>query len=182
MARTETATFGGGCFWCLEPVFGRLRGVLEVTPGYAGGDFSGPSYEQVCSGETGHAEVCQILFDPDQIAYRDLLEVFFAVHDPTTLDRQGADVGGQYRSIILYHSDDQRASAEDLIDKLPLAADWEGTAIVTEVEPCRAFFPAEPYHQKYFANNPNQPYCRLVIGPKLAKFEKTFAPRLDRSR
>ena len=179
MAKTETATLGGGCFWCLEPVFGQLTGVLAVTPGYSGGERPNPTYEQVCSGTTGHAEVCQIRFDPARIAYLDLLEVFFAVHDPTTADRQGADVGNQYRSIIFYHDADQRACAEDLIERLPMDPSWDQTQVVTEVEPFTAFYPAESYHQEYFAKNPNQAYCRIVISPKVAKFKKRFAERLD---
>jgi peptide-methionine (S)-S-oxide reductase len=179
---TKTATLGGGCFWCLEPLFDQLKGVVSATPGYAGGRSQNPSYEQVCSGTTGHAEVCQVVFDPAEISYRDLLDVFFAVHDPTTQDRQGADIGSQYRSIILYHDPSQRACAEEVMASLPDDDGWEGTHIVTELAPFTDFYPAEDYHREYFARNPNQGYCRIVISPKVAKFKRKFADRLDSAR
>jgi peptide-methionine (S)-S-oxide reductase len=173
--RQEIATLGGGCFWCLEAVYTELRGVEEVVSGYAGGSVPHPSYEQVCSGTTGHAEVVQITFDPETITVQELLEVFFTVHDPTTLNRQGADVGTQYRSIILYESPEQKAVAEEVIEEAQ--ALWDGP-IVTEVAPLEAFYPAEGYHQEYYANNPYQPYCRVVIAPKVAKFRREYLDRL----
>lgn len=171
----ERATFGGGCFWCLEPIFAELRGVIKVVPGYAGGHVPNPTYEQVCTGTTGHAEVVQITFDPGQISYRELLEVFFAVHDPTTLNRQGADVGTQYRSVIFYHSPSQREAAEDAIAAVERSGVWGAAKVVTEVQAATDFFEAEQYHWDYFQRNANQPYCRLVIAPKLAKFREQFA-------
>ncbi len=173
----EIATLGGGCFWCLEPVFGALEGVERVVSGYAGGHVPNPSYEQVCSGRTGHAEVVQVVFDPSAIAYRELLEVFFATHDPTTPNRQGNDVGPQYRSIVLYHSPEQKATAEAMIAKLNAARVFDAP-IVTEVVPFEAFYPAEAYHQDYYARNPDAGYCRVVISPKLAKFRQRYADRL----
>jgi peptide-methionine (S)-S-oxide reductase len=175
----EQATLGGGCFWCLEAVFVELRGVERVESGYAGGDVADPTYEQVCSGRTGHAEVVRVTFDPAVIAYDDLLRVFFAIHDPTTPNRQGADVGTQYRSIVLYESDAQRQSAESVIAELD-AAGIRDDAIVTEVVPLDTFYPAEPYHADYFARNPSQAYCQIVIAPKVAKFRKQFVDRLKR--
>lgn len=172
-ARLETATLAGGCFWCLEPAFEELRGVREVTVGYAGGDGPSPTYEQVCTGTTGHAEVAQVVFDPEEISYRDLLHVFFTVHDPTQLNRQGADVGTQYRSMILTHDDAQRETAENVIRELEREGVWEG--IVTEVVPLERFWPAEPYHQGYYRKHPEQGYCQAVIRPKLAKFRKRHA-------
>ncbi len=169
----ELATFGGGCFWCMEAIFERLKGVVSVESGYAGGHVENPAYKEVTSGTTGHAEVVQIVFYPTLISYSDLLKVFFETHDPTTLNRQGADVGTQYRSIVLYHNDDQRQQAEEVIRKLNQAGIWTNT-IVTTVEPFRAFFVAEETHQEYFVNNPNQGYCRVVIRPKVEKFEKVF--------
>lgn len=170
----QVATFGGGCFWCLEAIFEQLRGVSAVQSGYAGGHVPNPTYEQVCTGTTGHAEVVQIQFDPDVISYRDLLEVFFATHDPTTPDRQGNDVGPQYRSIILYHDDEQRAAAKSLIKELDASGTW-AAPIVTQVEPLEQFYPAEDYHNEYFRRNPHQGYCRLVIAPKVAGFRERFA-------
>ena len=171
---TELATLGGGCFWCLEPVFDEIVGVQQVEVGYAGGGMANPSYEQVCSGRTGHAEVVQIRFDPQQVSYRDLLEIFFSIHDPTTPDRQGADVGPQYRSLVLYHHDEQRQIAEDLAAELRA----EGIPIVTQLEPFQVFYRAEEYHQAYYRKNPGAGYCRVVVAPKLAKFRAKYASRL----
>ncbi|HXZ25829.1 MAG TPA: peptide-methionine (S)-S-oxide reductase MsrA [Nitrospiria bacterium] len=168
---TELATFGGGCFWCLEAVFQNLKGVQKVESGYAGGSVPNPAYEQVCSGRTGHAEVVQITFDPAIISYQDLLEVFFAIHDPTTMNRQGADVGTQYRSVILYHSPEQQATAERVMKELESAQLWNGT-IITQLAPSETFYRAESYHQNYFRSNPTQPYCLAVVAPKLAKFRQ----------
>src|SRR5262245_24693240 len=176
-ARREQATFGGGCFWCLEAVFEYLQGVEKVASGYAGGSAANPTYKQVCGGNTGHAEVVQITFDPNVISFRDLLDVFFATHDPTTLNRQGADVGTQYRSVVLYHSPKQKELAEQRIAELNSAKIWPGP-IVKKIEPLRAFYKAEDYHQGYFRDNPGQPYCQAVISPKVAKFRKQFAGRL----
>ncbi len=170
----QTATLGGGCFWCLEAVFEQLRGVTSVQSGYAGGHVPNPTYEQVCTGTTGHAEVVQIRFDPDAISYRQLLEVFFGIHDPTTPDRQGNDVGPQYRSIILYHDEQQRAAAEAFIEELNASGVWDDP-IVTQVVPLDQFYPAEDYHNEYFRRNPEQGYCRLVIAPKVAGFRERFA-------
>lgn len=175
----EVATLGGGCFWCLEAVFKELRGVRSVRSGYSGGVAAHPTYEQVCTGATGHAEVVQVEFDRAQISYRGLLEVFFAIHDPTTLNRQGGDVGPQYRSVIFYHSDDQRTVARDLIAELEAQKVW-ADPIVTQIEPFQIFYPAEDYHVDYFSRNPDQPYCRLVVGPKVAKFRKQFRDKLKR--
>jgi peptide-methionine (S)-S-oxide reductase len=173
----ELATLGGGCFWCLEAVFKDLRGVESVVSGYAGGEVENPSYEQVCSGRTGHAEVVQIAFDPKVVTFRDLLDVFFTIHDPTTKDRQGADVGPQYRSIILYHSPEQKAAAEAAIADLKAKGVWRAP-IVTEFVPLEKFYPAEAYHQDYFEQNPRQRYCQIVIAPKVAKFRKEHLARL----
>ena len=170
--KQEKATLGGGCFWCLEPIFDELKGVVMVEVGYAGGDVPDPTYEQVCTGNTGHAEVAQITFDPTKISYEELLNVFFTIHDPTTLNRQGADAGTQYRSIILTHDDGQKRIAEKVIHEIESAKIWKNP-IVTENVPLTAFYKAEGYHQAYFENNANQPYCRLVIAPKLDKFRKT---------
>jgi peptide-methionine (S)-S-oxide reductase len=174
---TEQATLGGGCFWCLEAVFLDLRGVRRVVSGYAGGQTPRPTYEQVCGGRTGHAEVVQITFDPAELNYADLLRVFFTIHDPTTRNRQGNDVGTQYRSIILTHSDEQGRVAGDVAREIAAAGIWDGP-IVTEIVPLEEFYPAEDYHQDYYANNPNTGYCRVVVAPKVAKFRKTFADRL----
>lgn len=175
----QTATLGGGCFWCLEAVYDELRGVEEVVSGYAGGYSANPSYEEVCTGETGHAEVVQVRFDPAQVSYRDLLTLFFTIHDPTSLNRQGADVGTQYRSVIFYHNAEQKAQAEAVMAELSAARLWD-RPLVTELAPLEAFYPAEAYHQKYFARNPYQGYCRMVIAPKVAKFRKQYQERLKR--
>ena len=173
----EIAVFGGGCFWCTETVFDELRGVLSVMPGYAGGGVKNPTYEQVCTGSTGHAEVIRIEFDPDQIGFKDLLTVFFATHDPTTLNRQGADVGTQYRSTVLYADDKQKQEAEAFIKELNDSKTF-GKPVVTTLEPLGDFYEAEEYHRKYFANNPFQPYCQYTIPPKLQKLHKQFAALL----
>lgn len=175
--RTETATLGGGCFWCIEAVLLELKGVQRVESGYAGGAAPNPTYRAVCSGATGHAEVVQVAFDPDQITYEDLLKAFFAAHDPTTPNRQGADVGTQYRSVIFFHSPEQRATAERVIKELDAAQLWPGP-IVTEVTALTMFYRAEDYHQEYYRRNPDQPYCRAVIAPKLAKFRAHHLERL----
>jgi peptide-methionine (S)-S-oxide reductase len=175
----ETATLAGGCFWCLEAVYDQLRGVEDVVSGYAGGRTRNPSYREVCTGTTGHAEVVQLTFDPAAISFREILEVFFTIHDPTTLNRQGADVGTQYRSAIFYHSDEQKKTAEQVIDGINAAKIWPAP-IVTEVSPFATFYPAEDYHQEYFARNPSQGYCTFVIAPKVAKFRKQYLSRLKR--
>jgi peptide-methionine (S)-S-oxide reductase len=176
----EAATLGGGCFWCLEAVFKDLRGVKSVMSGYAGGHVENPSYKQVCTGRTGHAEVVQVVFDPAELSYADLLRVFFTIHDPTTKDRQGNDVGPQYRSIILTHSDAQRTAAEAVIREVTDAGIWDAP-IVTEIEPLKRFYPAEAEHHDYFARNPYTGYCQVVVAPKVRKFRKTFADRLKSS-
>lgn len=175
--KLETAVFGGGCFWCTEAVFQNLRGVVSVLPGYAGGRVPNPTYEQVSSGMTGHVEVSKIEFNPDQITFHDLLEVFFATHDPTTQDRQGNDVGEQYRSVVFYVNDRQRAEAENVIRQLQASKAFNAP-IVTQVQPLNAFYQAEDYHQQYYSRNQDKPYCRLVIDPKLAKFRAQFAKKL----
>ncbi len=175
--RTEIATLGGGCFWCLEAVFERLEGVSRVISGYAGGSVPNPTYEQVCSEMTGHAEVVQVEFDPEVTSYREILEVFFTLHDPTTPDRQGPDVGTQYRSAIFYASDEQRDEAERLIAELE-REDVFPDPIVTELESLTEFYPAEAYHQEYYGRNPSQPYCRFVIAPKVAALRQKFAGKL----
>lgn len=177
---TEIATLGGGCFWCTEAVFDELRGVRDVVSGYAGGDAPNPTYEEVCGGATGHAEVVQVTFDPEEVSFREILEVFFTVHDPTTLNRQGADVGTQYRSVIFHHSPEQKATAEAVIAEVEAEGIWGGAPIVTELSPAPDFFPAEGYHQEYFARNPGQGYCQVVIAPKVAKFRKKYLERLKR--
>jgi peptide-methionine (S)-S-oxide reductase len=174
---TETATLGGGCFWCLEAVYLELVGVEKVESGYSGGSVPNPTYEQVCTGTTGHAEVVQVTFDPAIISFREILEVFFSIHDPTTLNRQGNDVGPQYRSAIFCHSEEQREIAEGMIQELDQAGHWSAP-IVTQVAPLAAFYGAEDYHQGYYRNNSNQPYCRAVISPKLAKFRKQYVTQL----
>ncbi|GAB4479714.1 MAG: peptide-methionine (S)-S-oxide reductase MsrA [Anaerolineales bacterium] len=171
--QTQTATLAGGCFWCLEAIFDDLRGVLSVESGYSGGHVANPSYKQVCSGATGHAEAVRITFNPAEISYADLLRVFFTIHDPTSLNRQGADVGTQYRSAIFYHDEPQKQSAEAVIRELESLRLWPDP-IVTSLEKMDLFYPAEDYHQEYFANNPNQPYCQAVVAPKVAKFRKQF--------
>ncbi|MBI2402104.1 MAG: peptide-methionine (S)-S-oxide reductase MsrA [Gemmatimonadetes bacterium] len=175
----DVATLAGGCFWCLEAAFDQLKGVERVQSGYAGGSGSNPTYEQVCTGRTGHAEVVQITFDPGVISYRDLLEVFFVVHDPTTLNRQGPDVGTQYRSAIFYHTPEQKAEADRVIAELSAAKVWDDP-IVTEVVPLKAFYPAEEYHRDYYRRNPNQGYCQVVIAPKVAKVRKRYLEKLKR--
>lgn len=173
----STATLGGGCFWCLDAVFRELRGVHSVVSGYAGGRVPNPTYREVCSGRTGHAEVVQVTFDPEELSYEDLLRIFFTIHDPTTLNRQGADVGTQYRSAIYHHDDAQRQAAERIIQEFTGAGVW-ADPIVTEVAPLTSFFPAEDYHQDYFRKNPQQPYCQAVVAPKVAKLRKAFFQRL----
>jgi peptide-methionine (S)-S-oxide reductase len=175
--QTETAVLGGGCFWCLEAVYNELRGIRSVISGYAGGSVVNPSYEQVCGGRTGHAEVVQITFDPSEITYRDLLEIFFTIHDPTTLNRQGNDVGEQYRSVIFFGSPEQEATARSVIAEVGASGLWP-RAIVTAVEPLERFYPAEAYHQNYFERNPYQPYCQIIIAPKVAKARKQYLERL----
>ena len=170
---SELATLGGGCFWCLDAVYRGIRGVANVESGYAGGPSVNPSYEQVCSGRTGHAEVVQLTFDPSQVAFRELLDVFFVIHDPTTLNRQGGDAGTQYRSVIFYHSDEQRAAAEEMIRELNTSGRYDAP-IVTEVAPAPAYFPAERYHQDYFAQNPERGYCQAIVAPKVSKARKAF--------
>ena len=179
MPPLETATLAGGCFWCLEAVFLELKGVEQVESGYAGGDLPSPSYEQVCSGNTGHAEVVQVTFDPSVISYRELLEIFFTIHDPTTLNRQGADAGTQYRSAIFYHSAAQKATAEEVIAALEAEHVWNGR-IVTQVVPYETFYPAEEYHRDYYRQNPGQGYCMIVIAPKVSKLRKAFFEQLKR--
>lgn len=173
MLDMETAIFGGGCFWCTEAVFSELRGVSSVMPGYAGGTTKDPSYEAVCTGMTGHAEVIKIEFDPAQIMFNDLLTVFFATHDPTTLNRQGSDVGTQYRSTILYTTEQQKQDAVAFIKKIN-ESDPNGKPVVTEIKPLDHFYPAEDYHKDYFKNNSSQPYCQLIIEPKVEKLQKNF--------
>lgn len=173
----ETATLAGGCFWCLEAVYDQVSGVKDVVSGYTGGHLPNPTYRRVCDGNTGHAEAVQIQFDPEQISYRELLEIFFSIHDPTTLNRQGADVGTQYRSAIFYHSEEQRQVAEQLVRELTEQQVFRDP-IVTQIVPATTFYPAEEYHQEYFARNPYQPYCQFVVAPKVAKFQKLFAHRV----
>ncbi len=175
----ELITLGSGCFWCTEAVFQQLKGVETVVSGYSGGQVKNPSYEQVTTGRTGHAEVCQIQFDPEQISFEDILEVFFNTHDPTTLNRQGNDVGTQYRSVIFYHTEEQRVAAEGIKAELDESRTWKNP-IVTEIVPFEKFYPAEDYHQNYFRNNRNQGYCRMVIAPKLDKFEKVFKLKIGK--
>ncbi|MFC3476752.1 peptide-methionine (S)-S-oxide reductase MsrA [Halobacterium litoreum] len=174
---TQTATFGGGCFWCIEAAFEELAGVTDVTSGYAGGDTVDPTYREVCSGTTGHAEVVQVEYDDGELAFEDLLEVFFTVHDPTTEDREGPDVGSQYRSIILYHDDDQRERTEAFVDELESAGAYDDP-IVTEIEPLRSFYRAEEKHQNYFEKNPSQAYCTVNVAPKVSKVREQFADRV----
>jgi peptide-methionine (S)-S-oxide reductase len=174
----EVATLGGGCFWCLEAVFEQLRGVLHVESGYAGGTLPAPTYRQVCNGNTGHAEVVQITFDPKVVSFQEILDVFFATHDPTTLNCQGPDAGTQYRSVILYHSPQQQQAAQQKIAELNAAGIWD-SPLVTEVVPLGTFYRAEDYHQGYFRGNPQQPYCLAIVSPKVAKFRKRFADKLQ---
>ena len=177
MSTEQTATLGGGCFWCLEAVYQEMEGVRGVVSGYMGGHAANPTYRQVCGGDTGHVEVVQVTFDAGAVSYEDILEVFFAIHDPTSRDRQGNDAGTQYRSVIFYNDDAQRIAAEAMISRLTSERAFS-TPIVTEVRPATAFYPAEDYHQRYFANNPDQPYCAFVVSPKVQKFRRKFAPRL----
>lgn len=180
MLRMEVATFGSGCFWCSEAVFSELRGVTKVEPGYSGGKVANPTYEQVCTDTTGHAEVASVTFDPDSVSYRELLEVFFSTHDPTTPNRQGPDEGSQYRSVIFYHDEGQRRAAQEMIAELTREKAFRNP-IVTEVAPFEAFYPAEDYHRDYYSRNPRQPYCQAVISPKLAKFRTHFQSKLKKS-
>ena len=177
MAEKEVATLAGGCFWCLEAVYEQLRGVEKVVSGYAGGHVPDPDYHDVCTGRTGHAEVVQVTFDPGEVSYRELLEVFFTIHDPTTPNRQGADVGTQYRSAVFTHSPEQERTAREVIRDLEEEAVWENP-VVTQVEPLKEFYPAEDYHQHYFARNPGQGYCQVVIAPKVSKFRQKYLSRL----
>ena len=177
---TDTATFGTGCFWCTEAIFEQLNGVLKVTSGYSGGAVPNPSYEQVCTGSTGHAECVQIVYEPSKISYDELLKVFWEVHDPTSLNRQGADVGTQYRSAIFYHNDEQRQKAEHYKEALNKSGAFD-KPVVTEITAFKQFYPAEDYHQEYYQNNKNKnPYCAVVIRPKLEKFQKVFADKLKK--
>jgi peptide-methionine (S)-S-oxide reductase len=175
----EVATLGGGCFWCLEAVFDDLRGVESVESGYAGGDTAHPTYQAVCAGTTGHAEVVRVTFDPREVSYKEILEVFFTIHDPTTLNRQGADVGTQYRSAVFYHTPEQKEAAERTIAELDAAKIWDAP-IVTQVAPLEKFYEAEDYHQEYFRKNPDQGYCRMVVAPKVAKFRTHFLEKMKR--
>lgn len=173
----EVVTLGGGCFWCTEAVFDDLKGVVDVVSGYSGGARPNPSYEQICTGATGHAEVVQVTFDPSIVSFSEILDVFFTVHDPTTLNRQGADVGTQYRSVIFYHTPEQQQVAQAKIAEINAANIWDAP-IVTEVSPLTAFYPAEDYHQEYFRKNPYQGYCQVVVRPKVAKFRQKFSERV----
>ena len=175
--QTETATFGAGCFWCVEAVFESLKGVESVVSGYSGGFVKNPSYKEVCNGTTGHAEVAQIVYDPQVISYKDLLEVFWKTHDPTTLNRQGADIGTQYRSAIFFHNEEQKKTAEQYKEALEKAGIYE-KPIITEISPLKNFYKAEDYHQEYFSRNSDQSYCSIVINPKLEKFRKVFKDKL----
>jgi peptide-methionine (S)-S-oxide reductase len=177
--RREVATLAGGCFWCLEAVYDDLRGVTDVVSGYAGGAVPDPTYEAVCSGTTGHAEVVQVTFDPEEVSFRDILRVFFTIHDPTTLNRQGNDVGTQYRSAVFPHSPEQEAVTREVIAELEREGVWDGR-IVTTVEPLGEFYPAESYHQEYFRRNPYQSYCQVVVAPKVSKFRKQYVGQLKR--
>lgn len=176
----ELATLGGGCFWCLEAVYLELKGVEEVVSGYSGGAMPNPTYYQVCEGDTGHAEVVQLTFDPRQVSFKEILQVFFTIHDPTTLNRQGADIGTQYRSVIFCHSQEQQEIADETIKEITAAHIWDAP-IVTEVAPLTVFYRAEDYHQDYFQQNLFQPYCQYVIIPKVAKFRKMFSEKLNKS-
>jgi peptide-methionine (S)-S-oxide reductase len=178
-ASLEVATLAGGCFWCLEAVFREVDGVENVVSGYTGGATVNPTYKQVCSGKTGHAEAVQVRFDPLKISYREILEIFFSIHDPTTLNRQGADVGTQYRSAIFYHSEQQKAIAEELIARLDTAHLWKNP-IVTQIVPLHTFYPAEDYHQAYFSQHPEQGYCQMVISPKVNKFRQQWLKNLKK--
>ena len=175
----ETATLGGGCFWCLEAVFDNLKGVARVESGYTGGQTIEPTYDDICTGSTGHAEAVKVIFDPAVITYGELLEVFFTIHDPTTLNRQGNDRGTQYRSVIYYHSPQQKAAAEQVISDMSASGIWSAP-IVTEIAPATLFYTAEQYHQEYFERNPNQPYCQFVVAPKVVKAREKFASKLKK--
>jgi peptide-methionine (S)-S-oxide reductase len=175
--RKEVATLGGGCFWCTEAVFNEIRGVEKIESGYSGGMVANPTYEQVSTGTTGHAEVVQIIFDPKVISFKEILEIFFTMHDPTTLNRQGSDVGTQYRSVIFYHSDQQKTIAEQVTREISEAKIWDAP-IVTQIEPLKAFYKAENYHEDYFKRHSEQPYCRLIIAPKIAKLRKLYLNKL----
>jgi peptide-methionine (S)-S-oxide reductase len=177
MENLQTAIFGGGCFWCLEAVFDRMQGVTSVESGYMGGHVDNPTYRQVCNGDTGHAEVVRVTFDPSETSFQELLDVFFSIHDPTTLNRQGNDMGTQYRSVIFYASEDQYREARKKIDELTTARAFP-SPMVTSVEPAGKFFIAEDYHQEYFANNGSQPYCQFVVAPKVKKFQQKFGEKL----
>jgi peptide-methionine (S)-S-oxide reductase len=176
----QIATLGGGCFWCIEAVYSELKGVVKAESGYAGGSVENPTYEQVCSDETGHAEVVQITFDPSVISFRQILQIFFTVHDPTTLNRQGADVGNQYRSVIFYRGEEQRKIAEQVIQEINKEKIW-GKPVVTQLVPFTDFYKAEDYHQEYYRNNPSQPYCQVIITPKVTKFRKNYFDKLKKS-
>jgi peptide-methionine (S)-S-oxide reductase len=176
---TEVATLAGGCFWCLEAVYDQLKGVEDVVSGYSNGHVNNPSYQQVCTGMTGHAEVVQVRYNPQEVSFRDLLNIFFTIHDPTTLNRQGNDVGTQYRSAIFYHTPEQKAVAEQVIAELTASKVWDNP-IVTEIAPIDTFYAAEDYHQEYFARNPYQPYCRVVVAPKVAKFRKHYFEQMKK--
>lgn len=177
MNGNEIATLGGGCFWCLDPIYAELVGVEKVEAGYSGGEVKNPSYELICTGTTGHAEVVQVTFDPKIITYEEILKIFFTIHDPTTLNRQGADVGTQYRSVIFYHDETQKETAERVIQEIEREGIWHDP-IVTQVLPLDVFYVAEDYHQDYFKNNPGQGYCRVVIAPKVAKFRQKYVEKL----
>ena len=177
MANLQTVVLGGGCFWCLEAVFDRMEGVASVESGYMGGHVDNPTYRQVCNGDTGHVEVVKVTFDPGKVSYREILEVFFSIHDPTTPNRQGSDMGTQYRSAIFYSDEEHYREAKKIIDELTAARTWPNP-IVTSLEPPGKFFEAEDYHQEYFANNGNQPYCQIVVAPKVKKFEQKFAKKM----
>jgi peptide-methionine (S)-S-oxide reductase len=177
MNGNEIATLGGGCFWCLDPIYAELVGVEQVEAGYSGGEVKNPSYELICTGTTGHAEVVQVTFDPKIITYEEILKIFFTIHDPTTLNRQGADVGTQYRSVIFYHDETQKETAKRVIQEIEREGIWHDP-IVTQVLPLDVFYVAEDYHQDYFKNNPGQGYCRVVIAPKVAKFRQKYAEKL----
>jgi peptide-methionine (S)-S-oxide reductase len=175
----EVATLGGGCFWCIEAAFQEIRGIVNVESGYAGGTAASPTYEQVCTGATGHAEVVQVTFDPNTVSFREILEIFFTAHDPTTLNRQGADVGSQYRSAIFYHDEKQKEVAEQVIEELDSSKVWDGP-IVTQVEPFKSFYRAEDYHRRYFERHPEAAYCRVVIAPKIAKLRRKYREKLKK--
>jgi peptide-methionine (S)-S-oxide reductase len=177
MATDQKATLGGGCFWCLEAVYQEMQGVQKVVSGYMGGHVANPTYQQVCSGNSGHVEVTQVTFDTDRVSFQEILDVFFAIHDPTSLDRQGNDSGPQYRSVVFYHDDGQRAAAETMISRLTAEYVYS-SPIVTEVRPATTFYAAEDYHRQYFTNHPTQPYCAFVVAPKVRKFRQKFAARV----